>query len=176
LSKGLPVIAALAGTRGRLHTRHDRGDAEGADPQRADAARAERSWRNSVVHAVVGRFSFGSDVDPGLVADVEGMIAATGLETLAAFAPTFLDHDKLAAVPALGGIPTVILVGEDDLMTPVQHSRALAEALPDAELRVLSATGHMLILERPAEIEVALRRLLDRSRAAIRPPELPRRP
>jgi pimeloyl-ACP methyl ester carboxylesterase len=143
LSKGVPLALALTRPRSALR----RGDA---------------SLTASVVSSVVHRFSFGGDVDPALVADVETMIGGTGVDVLAAFAPTFLDHDKLAALPALADVPTTVLVGEADLMTPVEHSQTIAEALPDAELQVLPAVGHMVTTERPEAVASALRRLLQR--------------
>jgi pimeloyl-ACP methyl ester carboxylesterase len=115
-----------------------------------------------VVDSVVHRFSFGGDVDPALVDDVEAMIGGTGVDVLAAFAPTFLDHDKLAALPVLARVPVTILVGTADLMTPVAHARTIAEALPDAELQVLPDVGHMVPTERPDVVADALRRLVER--------------
>ncbi len=144
LSRGLPLVAALASPRSTLRRRSS-------------------SLTASVVSSVVHRFSFGGDVDPALVADVETMIGGTGVDVLAAFAPTFLDHDKLATLPVLEKLPVTILVGSADLMTPVEHARTLAAALPDAEVQVLPDVGHMVTTERPAVVARALRRLLERS-------------
>jgi pimeloyl-ACP methyl ester carboxylesterase len=145
LSKGMPLLLAVSRPRAALR-------------------RGDRSVRAGVVSSVVQRFSFGGDVDTALVADVESMIASTGIDVLAAFAPTFLDHDKLDALPVLERVPTAVLVGDEDLMTPVEHARAIADALPDAELQVLSGVGHMVTTERPDEVARTLRRLLDRCR------------
>jgi pimeloyl-ACP methyl ester carboxylesterase len=150
LSKGVPVLLTLSRPGAVLR-------------------RGEASMAASVVSSVVHRFSFGGSVDsvsPELVADVETMIASTGIDVLAAFAPTFLDHDKLGALPALASIPVEVMVGDADLMTPVEHSETIAAALPDAELQVLAGVGHMVTTERPHAVELALRRLLARARAA----------
>jgi pimeloyl-ACP methyl ester carboxylesterase len=144
LSRGVPLVLAL--TRPRAALNH-----------------GERGLAAAVVASVVQRFSFGGDVDAALVADVESMIGTTGVDVLAAFAPTFLDHDKLAALPTLAGIPVCVLVGDADLMTPVEHSRTLAAALPRAELQVLPDVGHMVTTERPEVVADALRRLLERA-------------
>jgi pimeloyl-ACP methyl ester carboxylesterase len=143
LSKGMPLLLAVSRPRATLG--------------------GGQSLSGAVVSSVVHRFSFGGDVDPALVADVETMIGATGTDVLAAFAPTFLDHDKLAALPNLAPIPVAVVVGDADLMTPVEHSRTLADALPSAELTVLDDVGHMVTSERPDEVERILRRLLERS-------------
>jgi pimeloyl-ACP methyl ester carboxylesterase len=41
----------------------------------------------------------------------------------------------------------------------------MADALPDAELVVVPGAGHMVMLERPAVVDAALRRLLERAAA-----------
>jgi len=114
------------------------------------------------------RFSFGrhSDVSPGVVDLMERMVAATPVEVMAAFLPAFLSHDKLAALAALTSTSVLVLVGDEDLLTPVRHSQAIADALPDAELVVLPGAGHMVILERPQLVNLYLRALV--SRALVR--------
>ena len=47
--------------------------------------------------------------------------------------------------------PTLVVVGQRDLLTPVWHSRYLASHIPGADLVVLPGTGHMVQFERRAE-------------------------
>jgi len=54
------------------------------------------------------------------------------------------------------GVPTVILVGTRDRLTPVPLARRLAEGIPGSELTVLPGAGHMLPLERPDDIVKAV--------------------
>ena len=56
--------------------------------------------------------------------------------------------------------PTLVLVGEDDKMTPPAAGRALAEAIPRAQLKTVGSAGHMMMLERPDETLVAIRSFL----------------
>ena len=42
------------------------------------------------------------------------MLAGTSVETLAAFAPTFLRHDKLAALGALHDVPVLVVAADED--------------------------------------------------------------
>jgi pimeloyl-ACP methyl ester carboxylesterase len=49
-------------------------------------------------------------------------------------------------------VPAVVMVGEQDMMTPVKRARELAEGISGARLRVFPGTGHLLIWERPAEV------------------------
>jgi pimeloyl-ACP methyl ester carboxylesterase len=108
------------------------------------------------------RVAFGSDVGPALVEFVERMIAATPIEVLADFLPTFVDHDKLDALVALTDVETLVMVGDRDRMTPPDHSRAIMARLPDAEFVVVPSTGHMVMLERPSLVNLHLRTLCNR--------------
>ncbi len=84
-------------------------------------------------------------------------------ETVAAFLPTFSDHDRLEALAALAEVPAVIVVGDQDLLCPLEHSLALADAVPTAELTVFPGVGHMVHMERRAEVSLLLEQLVERA-------------
>ena len=110
------------------------------------------------------RFSFGGkDVDPGVVRFAEQLLDATPIDVVAEFYPAFSAHDKLAALAALQGIPTLVLAGTKDLLTPPGHSEAIARALPDAELVLVENAGHLVMLERPDLVDRHLAGLLQRA-------------
>lgn len=48
--------------------------------------------------------------------------------------------------------PLLVLCGEADLLTPLEVSREIADAVPGAELYVLPRCGHMLTLEQPEAV------------------------
>ncbi len=113
------------------------------------------------------RFAFGStDVGPALVEFVEAMTAHTPVDVIAEFYDTFTTHDKLKALDVLRALPVVVVVGSEDVLTPVDHSRVMADALPDAELVVVEGCGHMVQLEQPEVVTRRLLDLLERARAA----------
>lgn len=64
----------------------------------------------------------------------------------------------------LGNIrcPTLVLVGDSDLLTPPERAAEIAAAIPGAELVVVPACGHLSTLERPAAVNDALRAWLSR--------------
>ena len=72
-------------------------------------------------------------------------------------------HDESAVLPhlAASGVPVGVLVGDHDRLTPPAHARALAGAVPQARLRVVEGTGHMMIVERPDAVADAVSALLD---------------
>jgi pimeloyl-ACP methyl ester carboxylesterase len=65
-------------------------------------------------------------------------------------------QDGLAAVAKVA-VPTVVILGSRDLMTPLKGGKALAAAIAGARLTVLDDAGHMLMSERPNEVLAALR-------------------
>jgi len=67
------------------------------------------------------------------------------------------DHDETDAMPALNRMTACLVAcGDADPVTPLQHSLALCEHLPNARLLTASHAGHMLPLERPRLINDAL--------------------
>ena len=109
------------------------------------------------------RYLFGrDDADPALVTHVQDLLEETPLTVIAAFYATLLDHDEVAALDVLRRVPVTILVGDSDRLTPVDHSRLMAEAMPEAELVVVPGAGHSVNMTRPHVVDDALLRLLDR--------------
>ncbi len=132
--------------------------------RRAALLEQGRRLGSDLAFLVARRGAFGTtDVSPSLVEFVETMAANTPIDVMAEFFDTFAGHDKLAALQALRGLPVLVLVGSLDRLTPVAHSRAIAEALPEAELVVVEGCGHMVNLERPPVVDLALRTLVGRA-------------
>ena len=74
--------------------------------------------------------------------------------------------------PTLGAItcPTLVVAGADDLLTPPEHAREIAAAIPGALLRLLPECGHMLTWEQPAALNGLLLDWLGAlRRPAVRP-------
>ncbi len=111
------------------------------------------------------------DVSGALVDYLDEMVSSTPVEVIAEFLPTLFAHDQTASVPALSGIPTVIVAGDQDRMTPLDRSERIAQMLPDAEMAVAAGSGHMTMMEDPHVTNDALRRLLERALDASRPRE-----
>ncbi|MBS0519254.1 MAG: alpha/beta hydrolase [Proteobacteria bacterium] len=57
-------------------------------------------------------------------------------------------------------VPTVVIVGRQDLATPLPRSQEMAADIANARLVVIENCGHMSPLEKPAEVNEALRRWL----------------
>ncbi|MEO5566903.1 MAG: alpha/beta fold hydrolase, partial [Gemmatimonadaceae bacterium] len=53
-------------------------------------------------------------------------------------------------------VPTLVVVGEEDTITPVKESRAMHEAIRGSRLEIVPGAGHLSNLERPAAFNAGL--------------------
>jgi pimeloyl-ACP methyl ester carboxylesterase len=126
---------------------------------------AERTRRLAadIVSAATRSLSFGSaDVDPALGHYVDAMIAGTPVDVIAEFYPALAGLDETGSLEPLRRVPTLVLTGDKDKMIPREHSELIAERLPEAEFVVVDDAGHLVLLEKPAEVSAALTGLLRR--------------
>ena len=124
---------------------------------------APRRLAADLAYDAVRRYGFGSSPREAHVAFADRMLAAAPVSVYTAFWPLFVQLDLSDVLPAFVGLPTLIVVGERDVITPPRHSRRLAEAIHTAELVVLPDSGHLLMLERHAELNELLLALLERA-------------
>jgi pimeloyl-ACP methyl ester carboxylesterase len=119
---------------------------------------------------IIKRYSFGSDVDPGVARLAERMIESTPIDVVAEFYPAFLEHEKTESLAVLDGRPALVMAGDKDLLTPSEHSIAIAELLPACELVVVPDAGHLVMLEYPELVNSHLAGLLARAADEVRAP------
>ncbi len=65
-------------------------------------------------------------------------------------------RDVLASI----AVPTAVICGRDDALTPVAHSEEIASGITGATLTVIDRCGHVSPLERPEAVTAALREWL----------------
>ncbi|MFA5909917.1 MAG: alpha/beta fold hydrolase [Vicinamibacterales bacterium] len=63
--------------------------------------------------------------------------------------------DSMALLPQIA-VPTLVIVGEEDELTPPADSRRIAEAVPGARLVTIPNAGHLSNLEQPDAFNEAL--------------------
>ncbi|MEK6711453.1 MAG: alpha/beta fold hydrolase [Nitrospinota bacterium] len=118
---------------------------------RADFARA--------VDAIVG-YSFAPGAPPALAEETRRELLACPpgvAEGDLRACDAFDVMDRLGEVT----LPTLVLCGESDALTPSKYSRFLAGRIPGARLAIVEKAGHMLMLERPAQVGEAIAAFLD---------------
>jgi pimeloyl-ACP methyl ester carboxylesterase len=110
--------------------------------------------------AIARHVAFGPDASDGMVAFYERMLMRTDAGVRGAVGITLSGLD-LSEAAARITVPTHVIVGDCDRLTPAAHGERIAQALPEPTgLTVLERTGHMGPLERPDAIADVLRDLI----------------
>ena len=98
---------------------------------------------------------------PELVEQVRRMIAATPVAGMVGALAAMRDrHDSTGLLPTLAGLPTLVMVGEEDVLAPPEAARRMATLIPAARLVVIPGAGHVPPLERPSETTAEIREFL----------------
>ena len=63
--------------------------------------------------------------------------------------------DSAATLPTIT-VPTLVICGDEDALTPVKESEAMHAALPDSQLAVIPGAGHSSCVEAPAAFTALL--------------------
>ncbi len=123
-----------------------------------------RNVGRSVLGPILRAASFADlYVSPSVAAFSEKMMLDTAIPTLVEFSHALEVHDETAALPTLATIPTLIVCGDHDLVTPAEYSKKMADALPDSELVIVARSGHLVLLSKPNPINDGLVRLVKRA-------------
>jgi pimeloyl-ACP methyl ester carboxylesterase len=71
--------------------------------------------------------------------------------------------ERSDSVPILHGInvPTLVIAGEEDTLTPLPNAKFMQEHIPSARLAVIPRSGHYAAMENPEEFARALRQFLE---------------
>lgn len=111
-------------------------------------SRRQRRYFPLIERQVVRRLLFGTPLRPrdtGLVVD---QLINCPPATMEGFYRDCLVHDRQAMLAPFGRVPTTVLVGDRDRLTPPRHARRLAASIDGARLFIAPGAGHMLPLER----------------------------
>ncbi len=106
---------------------------------------------------------FGDEYDDAALEVTMNAVGRAPLRSIGGFRPSIGAQHRLDTLAALGDVPAAVLVGDRDRLTPPPCAESIAEALPGTELTVCPGAGHMLMLERPAEVTAALQSVVTRA-------------
>ncbi len=99
---------------------------------------------------------------PELADVLRRLIMLNTPEAVASAVRAMKSRDDANAWLASIACPTLVVCGTEDVLTPPSESEALAFAIPNAELVLLSRAGHLSNLEAPMAFTEALGRFLGR--------------
>jgi 3-oxoadipate enol-lactonase len=93
---------------------------------------------------------------PDLLERVERMISRQKPETVEADLTAMRDRPDSTAFLQEISVPTLVVVGGQDVLTPPADSEKMASAIPGARLVALAGAGHLTPMERPKAVAEAL--------------------
>jgi pimeloyl-ACP methyl ester carboxylesterase len=145
----------------------------------ADGAEAAENRRRQIAIAQAGGFSRIPDLqlpkmfaparaeDPKLVGLFRAMAVETGAAAFVRQQTAILRRpDSRPLLPRIG-VPTLVLVGAEDQLTPPETMRPIAEAIPNAHFEVVAGAGHLSPLEAPEAVTRAFATWLARPAAGV---------
>lgn len=157
------VTLGVPGPAGRLAGRLAPGVVS-ALARQPDLVERGRRAGSDLGFVLTKRYSFADDAPASLVEFTAQLNAGTPIGVVAEFLPVFATHDQRERLGLLSGVDTLVVGAGRDLLTPVSHSREIAERLPGARYVEVPDAGHMVLLERHEVVTAHLRAQLDRVR------------
>lgn len=96
-----------------------------------------------------------------IVEEIREMMASTQVSGLVGALQGMADRPD--SVPLLKeiAVPTLILVGERDVLTPLPYADRMHADIPESHLEVIPGAGHLPSLEAPGAVNEAIRLFLD---------------
>jgi len=138
-----------------VNTRAEADTADGRKARDAAAGQVREGGAAAIASAMLPRMLARQNAaeNPALSDRVYRMMAATPVAGVLGAIGAMRDRpDSFPVLPTLGGLPALVIVGDDDQLTPEDRARAMADALPGARLSVIPGAGHLTPLERPEAV------------------------
>ena len=133
--------------------------------QRAFRHLANAAVRTSVNYRRLVRRNLASLVHPStpedVLAELLAMSLRVGRESYVRQNRAVMKRgDQRAILPGIA-VPTAVIVGQEDRLTPVALSREIVSLHPGSTLHIIPGCGHLPPIEKPTELAAILTRLLN---------------
>ncbi|GAA3526271.1 alpha/beta hydrolase [Aeromicrobium panaciterrae] len=112
-------------------------------------------------YSVIRRWGLGPNALERHVDMANEMILQAPTHVLMDFYPIFLELDLRRALKTVGKAHTVVIGGTHDQLTPLKHSRYLADHIPNAKLIAVEESGHMIPFEAHETVSDAIESLVE---------------
>lgn len=96
------------------------------------------------------------ETNPAAEATVRRLIKQQSAVAIRGAINRMMHRPDSTALLATIGVPTLIIAGEEDELTPVQEAQRMAEAIAASRLVIIPAAGHLSNLEQPEPFNQAL--------------------
>lgn len=125
--------------------RHGRDEAAALAKDKGAAAIAER-----MAPRLLGKTTL--QTQPHVVAQLNEIILRASVPGLVGALRAMRDRPDSTALLRSINVPTLVLAGEEDEITPPALTKAMAGAIPSAAMRILPGAGHLPPLETPTAV------------------------
>ena len=95
--------------------------------------------------------------NPRIRERVRDMMAAQPVDGIVAALGAMRDRPDSRPTLATISVPTLVIVGEQDTLTPPRDAEAMAAGIADARVEVIPGAGHLSPLENPRRVNPLLR-------------------
>jgi pimeloyl-ACP methyl ester carboxylesterase len=112
-----------------------------------DAVDVGKVMEQPELGTMLARIGFGQDPQASHVELTRQLLASCETDTGREAVQALLGCDLTGDLPSID-LPTLVIGGTRDLVTPIAESRRIARLVPGARLEELEGAGHMLMLER----------------------------
>lgn len=121
-------------------------------------ARGSEAVADAMITGMVGKRT--RDKCPEVVDDVHRMLESAPVEGIVGALESLRDRPDSTATLATIDVPTLIVVGEDDVLTPPSEAALLHAGIRGSTLEVIAGAGHVANVERPAAVNHVLTEFL----------------
>jgi pimeloyl-ACP methyl ester carboxylesterase len=137
-----------------------------AEADTADARKARKTMADSVLETgvapiadmmpekLLGKTTYAQNKD--MVEHVRKLIAGNHPQAISNAQLGMMQRPDSTPDLAKIACPVLVIVGEEDLLTPRVHSEKMSNEIPNATLAVIPSAGHLSNLEQPAEFNRAI--------------------
>jgi 3-oxoadipate enol-lactonase len=146
-----------------MDTRAEPDTAEGRRARDTSAALARDRGSGAIAEAMLPKVLAPETMSrsPDVAERVRELMAATPVAGIVGALAAMRDRPgSEPLLPTLAGLPTLIVVGEADSLTPPDQARAMAQGIPGARLVTIPGAGHLPPVEQPEATTDALRSFL----------------
>ena len=143
-----------------VDTRAEADSAEGKRLRDEAAGLAREGGAVAIAEAMLPNMLAGS-ASAELVRRVREVMAAAPVAGIVGALGAMRERpDSAGMLASLTGLPTLILVGAEDRLTPPARASAMASAIPEARMIVVAGAAHLPTLEQPTVVTDAIRGFL----------------
>jgi YbgC/YbaW family acyl-CoA thioester hydrolase len=143
-----------------MDTRAEADSVEGRRARDALVAKVRETGPVAAAEAMLPRF-FAPGVPADIIEAVRLMILRCPASGIVGALTAMRDRpDSTSLLPTLVGVPSLVLVGQEDVITPPAISRAMASTIPEARLVEVPGAGHLPTVEQPVPTTRAILKFL----------------